>query len=130
MCRIPQIIMAQVGDILAPGAGQSIIIRKGLAARILHTVIPVQARIVERGHNLSRIVSASVPDDPQFPVLERLPLHRLNRVAQHTAPVVGRRDDSDFWIVVTSQGAPQTFTEFPRYPAADTASGCPINLAL
>ena len=83
--------------------------------------MPAQTRIVKRSDDLRGIIGAAVAANEHLEIGKRLPQHRLDRVAQDAAPIVGRSDDADagrLHHLITSRAFVRNETGFNRFPAA------------
>jgi len=71
--RKPEIIVAEVGDVLPTGSLERFVPRTAWATRVLREIHPVKARITKGGDDLRTLVGAPVADYPHLEVLEVLP---------------------------------------------------------
>ncbi len=93
--RQPEIVVVQVGDVLAPAELEADVVRPGLLTGSAEQIDERHAIVVEAVHHGFGVVGATVTDDDQLPRLERLPDHAFDRVPQDPAAVVRRGDDRD-----------------------------------
>ena len=72
MRRIPDVVMAEIGDPAPPGAFVGVVVGSPLRAVVPVEIVPPQAVVVERGHHRFRIIRAAVAAQLHA-AIERMP---------------------------------------------------------
>ena len=87
----PEIVVAEVGDQLATGQPDTLVVGPGLVPGVARPGCATAPAGRRPGHDLRRLVGAAVADHEQLEVGERLVEDAADRVRQDRGPVVGRR---------------------------------------
>ena len=95
MGRIPDVVMAEIGDKARPRRLQPVIVDGPLRAMVAREIVPADARVAEIPHHLLAVVGAAIADHENLEVLHGLEQDGADREAKRRAPVVGRDDDRD-----------------------------------
>ncbi len=121
MGRIPEIVVPEIGYEFTACHREAGVVRSRLVSRVFRKIMPAQTRIVKRCDDLRGTIGAAVADNEHLEISGRLPQHRLDRVAQDAAPIIGRSDDADVGRLrhlITNRAFARSDTGFDRFPAA------------
>ena len=95
MGRIPDVVMAEIGNKARACRLHAVIVGGPLRAIVARKIVPADARIAKIPHHLLAVVRAAIADHEDLEVLHGLEQDGADGEAERRTPVVGRNDDRD-----------------------------------
>ena len=92
---MPQVVVAKVGNILAAGFGEAMVVGRPLRAGVGRQIEPADPRVAASTNDRFAVIGAAVANHEHLEVGMRLCQHRPQGQRQRCGPVVGGDDDGE-----------------------------------